>query len=528
MKAQKKPISRSVQVKQDFSLTPNSILILCAGLSALIVYYMINSPRPYDDDNIGRYFMAQASWVKPEFFINSWGRPMAILFFVLPAQLGYWFCASATAFLTLGTMFFTYKAAQHVDKELSWMAIPLLVLQPIFLVTSYSLCSEPLAAFFFSWGISCYYEKKWIQAAVLLSLVPLGRTELTLLLPFFAAVYLKEKKYYQMLFLGLGLVLYQLAGMVMTGDALFLLTTAKSAGHGLYPNGPFDHYFKRFIFIVGPSIFALLVIGLLQDLRRKRYTILNTCLVFIFCTHVYFYWKGNVASIGFLRHFVAVAPLIALWAMEGLRDWLDPKDEEKKWILIGLALAAVITLVFYSFDLIGDYFLSDNKDYFKFLLVLGMLLLFVLRQYVNLSGLFWGRLMLGFVVLSAALYIFIKEKPLQLAPEHQTVKTFHSYYVSQFKDKNPTLMVTHPWFQFFDDFNYYIRSDEKNYPKMRKENLDSLPVGSLIAWDSHYSWRLESNVQQDDLTKDSRFKLLQQFVSPDRKFGILLFEKSKM
>jgi hypothetical protein len=63
---------------------------------------------------------------------------------------------------------------------------------------------------------------------------------------------------------------------------------------------------------------------------------------------------------------------------------------------------------------------------------------------------------------------------------------------------------------------------------MRSENLAALPVGSVVAWDSHYSWRLESNVQQDSILNDPRFKLVQQFVSTDRKFGMLVFEKIKM
>jgi hypothetical protein len=516
----------------NIELSPVSLMILFGVIAFVIVIYMIGSPRPYDDDNIGRYFMAQAALDKPEYFINMWGRPLAILFFLIPAQLGYWFSASATALLTLGTCYFTYLAAKEAKIKNSWLAIIFLIFQPLFLITSYSLCTEPLAAFLLALGLYFYYKESWNFSALALALMPLARTELTLLLPIFAFMMIRKKQWIPFVLLGSGLLLFQITGMLMTGDYLFLLTASKSFAHGLYPNGPFSHYFERFIFIVGPVIFIFMMVQLILDIRFRRLTVLNSGFLLIFIAQVYFYWKGNVASIGFLRHFVGISPIMALLALEGFNRWFQdvPANESEKRNnviqLIVLSACALIILIFYSFELIGDYFLSNEKEYLKFAISIFIVLLFVLNKYLLFSGRTWKYFMMYAVVMVTFGYTVIKEKPTKLSAEQQAVKLFQNYYSTQLTEKPPAMMIVHPYFFFFDNFNYYRDSlSSRNYVDMRLENLSSLPVGSLIAWDAHYSWRLSSNVELDSIRNNKKFDFKQEFLSTDKKFAIYLFKK---
>ncbi len=478
--------------------------------------------------------MAQAALTKPEYFLNMWGRPLGIIFFSIPSQFGYWYCAAATAVLSIFTCYLTYRAASISQRRHAWLAIIFLSFQPLFFITSFSLCTEQLAAFFLAAGLYSYYRKSYVASSLLLSFMSLARTELVLLLPIFAVALFKEKKYFHILLLGVGLLLFQIAGMIATGDRLFLLTAAKSAGHGLYQNVPFEHYFQRFIFIVGPVIFAFMTVQLVVDIKDKRFSLLNVSVVLMFFVHVYLSWKGNVASIGFLRHFVAIAPMMALWALEGFNNWFLDKQslpmaiDNSKLILLVLAGVTTIVGIYYSFDLVGDYFLSNDKEYLKFFTVLVILLMSVMNKFLNITNATMKRLMLFTVVLGTVIYTLVKEKPLQLAPEHQTVKNFHSYFKENLKDKVPMTMVVHPWFFFFDNFNYYKQDvKEGKYLEMRKEKLDELPVGGIVIWDTHYSWRLSSNVQPEDLTKNPNFKFNQELISPDRKFAIYVFEKVK-
>ncbi len=533
MKKTKKVVEKPLSSPQDPPFGKYGVWFLLAGVAVILVYYIVHSPRPYDDDNIVRYFMAQAAPSNPWYFVNAWGRPLAILFFLGPSLLGYWYCATATLILTLGTITVTYLAAKQSGRDHAWLSVAFLSFQPLFLITGYSLCTEPLAAFCLALGLFFYYRGQHTGAALTWSLAPLARMELTLILPILAVQFLHQKKYVQIVLLGTGLALYQAAGMAITGDPLFLWTSAGSFGHGLYPNGPFDHYFKRFIFIVGPIIFSFIVVQLILDTRHRKLNIINTSLVLIFCLHVYFYWKGNVASIGFLRHFVAVSPMMALYALDGFNSAFDQQQKTEKdrriWVTLALLFVALITLVYYSYELVGDYFVSDQKEHVKFLLVIGLVSFFSLFQFVKVRSTAFVRYAAIYALAGSAVYTLAKERPLALAPEHQAVKEFHAVFVSEYKGKVQKIMVTHPWFFFFDKSNDYLAHKPGwNYVSMRTENLDNLPVGSLVVWDSHYSWRLRNDVQQEAMLNDSRFSLLRQFVSTDRRFGILLFEKVKM
>ncbi|HNO12519.1 MAG TPA: hypothetical protein PKI67_16415, partial [bacterium] len=222
----------------DWNQTKTWLILSLSTVVLTLIYYMVNSPRPYDDDNIGRYFMAQAAFVKPGYFLDIWGRPMAILLFSIPAQFGYWYVASGVALLTVMTCFFTYKAAQESGRPYAWMVVLFVFFQPLVLTTSFSLCAEPLAAFFVAIALYFYYRNKLWQAALLFSMVPLARSETVLILPLIAIPWLRERRWIPVLLLGTGLAVYQIAGMISTGDPLYLLTQSKAFGHGLYQNGP--------------------------------------------------------------------------------------------------------------------------------------------------------------------------------------------------------------------------------------------------------------------------------------------------
>lgn len=523
---------RNADVLDRFELRPAQVWIMLAAIGAFLFYWMTQSPRPYDDDNIGRYFMAQMAPHKPEFFVNTWGRPMGILLFLVPSQFGYWYCAGTTLVLSVLTCYFVYRTAVITGRRHAWLAAVFVGFQPIFFSTSFSVCTEPIAAFTLAVGMYLFYDRKYLSASFILSLMPLARLEMVVILPLFAYTMFRERKYLPIFLLGSGLIALQIGGMLLTGDLYYLWSQVLGAGHGLYQNGPFDHYFKRFIFIVGPTMFVFLILQLILDIRSRRIDIINLSVVVIFCLHVYFYWKGNVAQIGFLRHFVAIAPLIALWSLDGFNKWFaeapasDASDRDRGILTIAMTVLVALTLAYYSFDLVGDYYISDQKDYVKFLIVLLLLLLFVLNKYLKIGGMTVKKTMLVSVVLLTVGYTMVKQKPLQLDPEHQTVRNFYDYYVSDIKPKNTPMMVVHTWFFFFDDFNYYQdRDSTSTLWSMRKEKLDQLPVGGLVAWDSHYSWRLVSDVQQEDLVNNPKFKLNRQFVAPNRRFGILLFEK---
>lgn len=525
-----KKVTASVGSDETSDLSPK-VLALMIGIIGLVYgYWLMQTTRPYDDDNIGRYFMAQASLTKPEFFLNMWGRPLAILFFSLPSQVSFLFCQIMILFVTLATLYYTYRVAQSQKVPNAWMVILFLAFQPVFFSTSYSLCAEPLAAFLLALGLYYYLGKKQLLiGAIILSFMPLARTEMVFLLPIFAIDLLRERRYLTILALGTGLVLLQLFGMVFLNDFLFLLTVTKGVSTGMYQNIPFEHYFQRFVFVVGPVVFVLMMLTLTVEIKNKTISLISLAVVLMFIVHVLAAWKGNGASIGFVRHFTAFAPAIALMAVSGFNIVFSQKNENDFFFkLIVLIGCTFVILIFYSFELIGDYFISNTKEYMKTLIAMMLLVLFVLQNKLNFNGRLFFRFVAVLVMGSLVVYTLVKEPPMQLAPEHHAVKSCYQYYEANLKSKNNKTMVAHPWFFFFDNYNSYIvQPNEGVYFDMRKEKLNDLPVGAFVLWDSHYSWRLSCNVQQEDLVNNPNFRLQQQFVSTDRRFAMYVFEKIK-
>lgn len=522
-------------ISDSFEISERAVWAVLALVGVVIFYWLINSPRPYDDDSINRYFMAQAALEKPDLFLNFWGRPLAILFFALPAQAGYWYCATLTAVLTIGTCYFIYKAAVAAGFKNAWLAMVFAIAQPFFFITSFSLSTEPLAAFFLAWGLFLFYRKNSIGAALILSMVPLARSELVLILPIFAWLLFKDKKYVPILLLGTGLLIYQIAGMLATGDILYLLSASKSFTGGLYANGPFDHYFQRFIFISGPIIFVFMLLRLAHDVKNKDINVINFSLIVTLATHVYLYWKGDVAHAGFLRHFAAISPAMALMALQGYHIWSDNDPGKNRFFNTAvLAGTTVLILVYYSVELFGSFSIVNpatgktSPEYSKFLLALLLLFFFIINKYLNIQNKETKLIMMVAVIAGSCWYTFSKEKPLQLSPEQQTVRNCYEYFNANVKNNVEKTMVAHSWFFFYDNYNFYTKPDSGGpYVEMRKEKLEALPVGGIVLWDSHYSWRLSSNVQQEDLVNNPNFKLQQQFVSNDRRFVIYVFEKIK-
>jgi hypothetical protein len=82
---------------------------------------------------------------------------------------------------------------------------------------------------------------------------------------------------------------------------------------------------------------------------------------------------------------------------------------------------------------------------------------------------------------------------------------------------------------------YYMERSPYNFPiepqTMTKAHIDSAPAGTLLLWDSHYSFRAKRSDNQYNydylLNQPDRFKLVQEFVTADQTFGVFAIEKIK-
>ena len=83
--------------------------------------------------------------------------------------------------------------------------------------------------------------------------------------------------------------------------------------------------------------------------------------------------------------------------------------------------------------------------------------------------------------------------------------------------------VNHIWFFYASDLD---RNGE-NFELVTQENLSNAPISSIVIWESHYAHRLMGNVQLDYFKNNSNFREISRIVTPNKRFGVVIFEKIK-
>lgn len=289
------------------------------------VIWEFTSIAPWDDDCVGKYFNAKDAFNEPKQFISLWNRPLFVLLFALPFQLG----KHAILFMSLISAFSAYYlflAAKKLKIKNAILVVPFLLFQAFFFTISKSALAEPIAAAILCFGIYFYVNKKFIAFAVIGSLLPLARLELALFLVIWAFLLIREKQLKLLLILAVPTILWNFAGTLFTGETFWLYeqTVGKENETNRYGHTDFWHYFQRYIYVVGPIVFYFFLIGFFENLvKRKSRLFITGQFVLGFGLYVLFSWKLNLGqAAGFLRHLITLSPLAAILALEGFNYWI--------------------------------------------------------------------------------------------------------------------------------------------------------------------------------------------------------------
>ncbi len=324
-------MSETVDFLKNRGQTPWLIFFIGVYLIACVIWEF-TSIAPWDDDCVGKYFNAKDAINDPKQFISLWNRPLFVLLFFIPFQLG----KHAILFMSVITAvsaFYLYVAAKKLEFKNAILVVPFLLFQAFFFTISKSALAEPIASAILCFGIYFYVHKKYLAFALVGALLPLARLELALFLGIWAFVLIKEKQFKLLVLLAVPTILWSLAGTLITGETFWLYeqTVGKENSSNRYGHTSFWHYFLRYIYVVGPIVFYFFFIGLFENLLKRKSRILVTGqFVLGFALYVVFSWKLNLGqAAGFLRHLITLSPLAALLAVEGFNYWLVYIKKEK-------------------------------------------------------------------------------------------------------------------------------------------------------------------------------------------------------
>lgn len=528
------------------------IVFISVYLLATCVWYLLTD-SPWDDDCVTRYFHTKKAFSEPAEFVKTWNRPLFVLLFAIPFQISkhtILLMAALSAFSALCL----YRTLEKQSIKNAYLVIPLFLFQAYFFTISRSSLAEPLAAAIFSIAYYMYHEKKFLMFTILGSLIPLARLELSVLLPIWVFLLIKNKVWKYIPILGIPILLWSFFGYILQDDALYLYN--KTLGNpnkvNRYGHKTFFHYFRRYIYFLGPTVFYFLAIGVAERLYKRKASIF-IMLQFVcgFFLYVVFSWKLSLGqAAGFLRHLAVLSPFAAILALHGYnyfidyatREKIEPEIEEKKvkWkqkkkdkkakkmdspkkarIRIGLYSIILLASVFFymSVEIESHHTLTEVKDYSRLLIILVFASLFVVLIYFKERiKILHLNLLVGFSVIG---FTLITEPPnSHHSPERRTM-TDITNYISQAYLNKYDYYANHNWFYWASGEVY----GEKN--ALNRLNLINAKDSSIVIWESHYSDKHNGDVKENVLIDDPNYVCLYRKLSEDKKFLVAVYQLIK-
>jgi hypothetical protein len=517
--------------------------------------YSFLSKGFYQHDEIGHYFNMREFWSNPNIILGNSAKTGYKLVYVIPALLGAKFLVFFNSAITAFTCYLVYKIAQKIGSKFAWLAFFMLALQPYWIQLSFRNYADTFSGFILATTLLFHFNKKYITASLLLSFAGIVRQEFLLLIPVYGIWHALNKRWICFFLLGIFPLINNIWGYLATGEPLYLLTSsAKTAARYTdeYPRQGFDHYFKMGIVIWGAAQTLLLVIFFLQYITKrtnafkkeefakdypasndKANSILFISIPFLiyFFIHCIFNWESmklGAATGGNLRYMTAIAPVVALLGVYALDQYKYVSKRTVIWI--GATIYLLIVIVFLSYHHNNVRLITEvnpqtgeipEHDYTSVLFsIAGAVCLLMIPKRKNLT--------IAFTII-AFLFVLFAVRPFKQTPEDITMeKITNSIIAKKYTEQNRDIFINHPLFKFFYD-------KKKHEPYKKLVYLDSLtlenvPVGSIMIWENHYGYRPKINpnavTAEYFARRSNQYTLLQNNISSDNRFQVVVFEKT--
>lgn len=529
-KNQTKKIPAQRSTAADFDAYSDKLFWLVIPLFA-VIYYLSSkySVGFYQDDEIGHFVNMKDFWSDPFSILGNWPKPGYKIFMVVPSLFGYQAVLFFNALIASATVYVTYVLIRAYDLRYAFFGALILALQPLFFDLSFRSYAEIFTGLLFMLMLLFYKKEKWILCGLTCGYIFTVRQEIALVGIILGVIFFFRKQYVAIIAIGIFPLLFNFLGYLKTGDILYVITEMNTLGamdFGGDKRG-FFHYFKVYILIVGPVTLYLFILGyfgFISDMNKwkdylKRFDLPYIVFAITFLIQAMLMVKG--LNPGTWRYLLLISPLAAFFATIGLNNLASREFKKTNYILSGILL--ILTLAFMSKTSNGLEY-TDIAEYGKFFVVVIAFVLSVVlfsqdsRSYLN-------KLSVLLVIISA-IYLYISFTPKELSPENLAVKQIAEYIAAPEQSGKKVYMTPQTMgpVVLFGDLSTEAKKDFIN---LKMENLPNIQKGDLILWDTHYGYRPEykNDVKFETLQSNPDYKVLNQFVSSDKRFQAFVFEK---
>lgn len=452
-------------------------------LSLLTVFFLASVVIIFNTENsfgggdpFSHFKLAYWGWKYPRLLFDSWGKPVYTILASLFAQMGMNFARLHNVLMGLLAAFFSWKLARELKLNNAWLVVLLVLFTPIYFSLMFAALTEVTFSMLLVLSLLLFFQRKYFWSAVVISFLPLVRTESVVLLPLFLLVFGLKKQWKVLPFFTVGFFLISLLGRPFYHSFWWLITDMpyKGGATDIYGHGTLFHFINQTRGILGYPIAALFCVGLVAGLwfwiKRDRFQmnqrfyflllIPGSYLLFL-AAHSYAWWQGIGNSLGLIRVIGAVTPLAAIMALSGFDVLADVFSKYRK-ITVAVSALLMLWIVYAGATIHRDGFRESKPQK---------------------------------IMADACKYI-----------KQNDLDKYKIYYFSGFI---PYRLGIDP---------YDSQHSSEGVPHIPKIS-DAIPEGSIIVWDAHFGPN-EGKTPLDKLLDDNGLRLLNVF-KPKVPFKVL-------
>jgi hypothetical protein len=312
---------------------PDGIAIsLIIALAIPVLYFSLLVPFEADTgDSVMHYFYARYAPQNPLLYLHHWAKPVFTLLASPFAQFGFAGMKLFNGLAGLLSAWFAFCVARKLGLKHNWLAIVFVMFAPAYFVKLFSGYTEPLFGLILIASVYLVLVQKPFQASVLLSFLPFVRSEGLILIIVFALYYLIKKRFWAIVLLTTGHVVYAVIGFFAGKSLLWMFTEIPYSVISAYGKGNLMHYPNQMLLTLGVPLFMLFIVGtciLLASLVIKKTAVISNyslelnLLIFgsflaYFLFHTFSWGFGLFGSMGLNRILTAMVPLLSIISLIG-------------------------------------------------------------------------------------------------------------------------------------------------------------------------------------------------------------------
>lgn len=496
----------------------------------------------HHDDDLVHFLMARWSWWYPEYLLHVWGRPgltapMALVAGWGDVDLAWHLSRVLSAIVSAASALLAAQLALRLGVGRRWRVVVACYLQPLFFVLGFTTLTENFTAFYLIAAVALLDRGNARSASVVFSLALLTRHEALLFVPIWLfALAWRRKSVSELVVLSVmtiwAPIAHNLLFRVFLEDWPFMIFL-QPTGSTQYLATGWGAYIPDAIYAFTPWLAVLAVVGGLsavpvvwtrtswadQFLRSTLFLLVVIPAAF-FLAHAVITATGVYGSGGFGRFMVAIAPFVAVLAVMGWDRLCRSSDPHRRihagwsiaaigWLVIWLACESELTAG--RLPLTQGTLVNAGR-----VLLASLVVLCLVMSFSNASG--RARSLAAMFILALTIaQVGALVRPLRLNEKQLEVARVTRELARRGLADRP-FMAADAW------FTYGLGLIENPRALKNSALLASMPVGSIVIWDSVYSGSDYHGLSLSDLRESGAYVERPEWAAETR---FLVYEKTE-